>query len=81
MDYINALNQRAPISLDTDQEQQNNFFENLFPNRELSITEYATKESLEDRNDIIIKIQNDPSYCCEKQILTQKLDRFRQKLH
>ena len=28
---------------------------------------------LEDRNDIILKLQNDPSYCGEREILRQKL--------
>lgn len=36
--------------------------------------------NIEDRNDAIIKMHNDPSYCCEKDILEKKLNEYKYKL-
>jgi hypothetical protein len=46
------------------------FFESLFPNKDINTDiEEVPPSVLEDRNDIILKLQNDPSYASEKEIL------------
>ena len=55
-------------------EDQRTFFESLFPNKDIDISEMEVAPSvLEDRNDVILKLHNDPSQAIEKDMLKQRL--------
>ena len=65
-------------------DERSTYFEKLFPNKDIATTfedEADVKLSnLEDRNDVLIKMQHDPSYCCEKAILEERLLAYKLKL-
>jgi len=63
--------------------EKTTFFEKLFPNKDIITTfekDDIKESNLEDRNDVLIKMQNDPSYCCEKDVLQKKLKGYKYKL-
>ena len=68
----------------SDNETQKTYFENLFPNKDINTSQFDSMKKdeglaqlmvsvLEDRNDIILKLANDPNYCQERQILKDKI--------
>jgi hypothetical protein len=65
-------------------DERSTYFEKLFPNKDIATTFESEADvklsNLEDRNDVLIKMQNDPSYCCEKAILEEKLQTYKLKL-
>lgn len=71
-----------------DRETQKTFFENLFPNKDIDtgqfteqnqkdpVAQQMMQQIMEDRNDIILKLSNDPNYCQEREILREKLRQY-----
>ena len=70
-----------------DRETQKTFFENLFPNKDIDTGQFNQVKKddaiaqqmntvMEDRNDIILKLSNDPNYCQEREILREKLRQY-----
>lgn len=62
------------------------FFETLFPSKDINIDfedgcpPAQIQAALEDRNDVILKLKNDPAYSCELRILYDKLKYLKNKI-